>query len=220
MVDGYRQNQEHPMNKNRKPAGTSDGGQFAPDRRSEPTGGLAAPTKPIKVSEDDIASLDAELHQSKNAQSWSPNSIRSSWVPELKDLREAIDSGDQAAISAAAEAVDARSEELAYQVIDRMGMDGLVESIHGHAGDFEVPEISTYAEALAAVRSVYDQAAEAETYVHFDDAQGAIPDGFTVRPGTRNADGSWSGGSITAYASRRMWRDEDYSEVERQFYSD
>lgn len=205
---------------NRKPAGTSDGGQFAPGRRAEQPGGIGVPAAPIEVSEADIARLDAQLSECRAVQSWSPGSIRSSWVPELQNLRAAIDSGDPEAISEAAEAADARSEELAYQVIDRMGIDGLAESIDGHSRGFEFPEISTYAEAMAAVRSIHDQAAEAEEYVHFDDGQDAIPDGFTIKPGTRNADGSWSDGSIIAYAARRSWRDEDYPWVERQVYSD
>lgn len=208
------------VNTNRKPAGTSAGGQFAPGQRAEQPGGIGAPATPVKVSEADIASLGTELSKSKGAQSWSPGSIRSSWVPELLNLQAAIDGGDRAAISEAAEAADARSEELAYQVIDRMGIDGLAESIDGHSRGFEFPEISTYAEAMAAVRSIHDQAAEAEEYVHFDDAQDAIPDGFMIKPGTRNADGSWSDGSIIAYAARRSWRDDDYSWVERQVYSD
>lgn len=206
------------MAQNRKQAGRPDGGQFA--RTALPESGPAALQVPIAVTDDDIERLAAEISECRQTQNWSPHSTRSSWLSELEELNEAIASGDQAAISHAAAAADAKSLELANRILDDQDLDKLRDRIERVASDFEVREFSDFGGAMAAMRAIETDTWDGGGDVNFSDGDTQALDGFEVVLGRSDDEGNWSGGSIVAFASRRSWRADDYPTVDRELFSD
>ena len=143
----------------------------------------------------DLPTLNCEIAACKQAQSWSPNSIRTSWVGSLEAIRDATtDENLAAAITAAASEARRLATICAHILGDP---DEIRERLYADLTAEQDDEICDMivAELVGWMR---------ENDVTIDDATAGERDGYEIT--TRGA---------RAYASCRSWRgSEDYDYVE------
>ena len=143
----------------------------------------------------DLPTLNCEIAACKQAQSWSPNSIRTSWVGTLEAIRDATTDED---LAAAIDAAATEARRLATICAHILGdPDEIRERLYADLTSEQDDEIRdmTVAQLVAWMR---------ENDVTIDDATNGNRDGYEI---TRNR--------ARAYASCRSWRGcEDYDFVE------
>jgi len=143
----------------------------------------------------EIPELNREISVCKQTQSWSPSSIRTSWVGSLEAIRDATTDEDlAAAIDAAATEARRLATIIAQRLVDP---DEIRERLYADLTAEQDDEIRdmTVAELVGWMR---------ENDVTIDDATAGERDGYEIT--TRGA---------RAYASCRSWRGcEDYDFVE------
>lgn len=143
----------------------------------------------------DLPELNREISVCKQTQSWSPSSIRTSWVGSLEAIRDATTDEDlAAAIDAAATEARRLATIIAQRLVDP---DEIRERLYDDLTAEQDDEIRdmTVAELVGWMR---------ENDVTIDDATAGKRDGYEIT--TRGA---------LAYASCRSWRgSEDYDYVE------
>lgn len=143
----------------------------------------------------DLPELNREISVCKQTQSWSPSSIRTSWVGSLEAIRDATHEEDlAAAIDAAATEARRLATIIAQRLVDP---DEIRERLYDDLTAEQDDEIRdmTVAELVGWMR---------ENDVTIDDATAGKRDGYEIT--TRGA---------LAYASCRSWRgSEDYDYVE------
>ncbi len=143
----------------------------------------------------EIPELNREISVCKQTQSWSPSSIRTSWVGSLEAIRDATTDDDlAAAIDAAATEARRLATIIAQRLVDP---DEIRERLYDDLTaeqDAEVRDM-TVAELVGWMR---------ENGVTIDDATAGERDGYEI-----------TGRRARAYASCRSWRgSEDYDFVE------
>ena len=143
----------------------------------------------------DLPTLNCEIAACKQAQSWSPNSIRTSWVGTLEAIRDATTDED---LAAAIDAAATEARRLATICAHILGdPDEIRERLYADLTAEQDDEIRdmTVAELVGWMR---------ENGVTIDDATNGERDGYEI-----------TGRRARAYASCRSWRGcEDYDFVE------
>jgi len=143
----------------------------------------------------DLPELNREISVCKQTQSWSPSSIRTSWVGSLEAIRDATTDED---LAAAIDAAATEARRLATIIAQRLvETDEIRERLYDDLTAEQDDEIRdmTVAELVGWMR---------ENDVTIDDATAGERDGYEIT--TRGA---------RAYASCRSWRgSEDYDYVE------
>lgn len=143
----------------------------------------------------DLPELNREISVCKQTQSWSPSSIRTSWVGSLEAIRDATHEEDlAAAIDAAATEARRLATIIAQRLVDP---DEIRERLYDDLTAEQDDEIRdmTVVQLVGWMR---------ENDVTIDDATAGKRDGYEIT--TRGA---------LAYASCRSWRgSEDYDYVE------
>ena len=131
-------------------------------------------------------SLDFEIHACQETQSWAPGSIRSRWVSELIELREALKEGILVEIKLAEQAAIIEGYRLAEDVARSLTDPRFVqERMEDYEVDLTNVDTSDNAAMVTAARS---------QRISFDNALNGNRDGYTVDHEV-----------AVAYASCRSW---------------
>lgn len=120
------------------------------------------------LSDDEIEGLVAEINYCRQAQSWSPRSVRTSWYPKLQAILDATDEEVPAAKAVARAEAFRLATEVASSLVD---FDWILDRIEVYAD--ERPEVGTIADAVAWCR---------ERGIEIFDGQQGARDGLNIGP--------------------------------------